>query len=252
MLTLDSGSVSLSRSARGDSVQTIWLACRHSDPFTLDTTVLRCVKVAPLGMFFLAYLLDTYILIFEGCASWSHDLSVLAFVSWLAWHSIGCVDSGISATFSFQKVIVYIGVESALLVLDCTQSLACVTCCIQKGQDVRMNNFFCVNTFLRCGTVSSPMLTINSCRAIRLRHVLHLSDCPTSFTLLISTLPLLVMFYASTPLAIRYQVLQLLLATWCLHQVAVLPVNPQIFTLLPVMHDLLPIVYFFNYFEFIF
>jgi len=162
MLTLDSGSVSLSRSARGDSVQTIWLAGRHSDPFTLDTTVLRCVKVAPLGMFFLAYLLDTYILIFEGCASWSHDLSLLAFVSWLAWHSIGCVDSGISATFSFQKVIVYIGVESALLVLDCTQSLACVTCCIQKGQDVRMNNFFCVNTFLRCSTVSSPMLTINS------------------------------------------------------------------------------------------
>ena len=69
MLTLDSGSVSLSRSARGDSVQTIWLVGRHSDPLTLDTTVLRCVTVAPLGMLFLAYLLDTYLLIFEGRTS---------------------------------------------------------------------------------------------------------------------------------------------------------------------------------------
>ena len=69
MLTLDSGSVSLSRSARGDSVQTIWLVGRHSDPFTLDTAVLRCVTVAPLGMFLLAYLFDTYLLIFEGHAS---------------------------------------------------------------------------------------------------------------------------------------------------------------------------------------
>jgi len=57
MLTLDSGSVSLSRSACGDSVQTTWLLGRHSNSFTLDTTVLRCVTVAPLGMFLLAYLL---------------------------------------------------------------------------------------------------------------------------------------------------------------------------------------------------
>ena len=42
------------------------------------------------------------------------------------------------------------------------------------------------------------------------------------------------------------------LATWCLRQVAVLLMRPQILTLLPVMHDLLPIFYFFNYFEFIF
>ena len=53
----------------GDSVQTIWLAGRHSDPFTLDNTVLRCLTVAPLGMFLLAYLFDTYLLIFEGHAS---------------------------------------------------------------------------------------------------------------------------------------------------------------------------------------
>jgi len=69
MLTLDSGSVSLSRSARGDSVQTIWLVGRHSDPFTLDTTVFCCVTVSPLGMFLLAYLFDTYLLIFESHAA---------------------------------------------------------------------------------------------------------------------------------------------------------------------------------------
>jgi len=60
MPTLDSGRVSLSRSARGDSVQTIWLVGRHSVLFTLDTTVLRCVTVAPLVMFLLAYLFDTF------------------------------------------------------------------------------------------------------------------------------------------------------------------------------------------------
>ena len=76
MLTLDSGSVSLSRSADGDSVQTIWLVGRHSDPFTLDNTVLSCVTVAPLGMFLLAYLLDTYPLIFESHAALSQFLGI--------------------------------------------------------------------------------------------------------------------------------------------------------------------------------
>jgi len=69
MLTLDSGSVSLSRSASGDSVQMIWLVGRHSDPFTFDNTVLCCVTVAPLGMFLLAYLFDMYPLIFESHAA---------------------------------------------------------------------------------------------------------------------------------------------------------------------------------------
>jgi len=69
MLTLDSGSISLSRLARGDSAQMIWLGGHHSDPFKFDTTVLCCMTVAPLGMFLLAYLFDTYLLIFEGHAS---------------------------------------------------------------------------------------------------------------------------------------------------------------------------------------
>ena len=54
MLTLDSGGVSLSRLARGNIIQTIRLVGCHSNLFTLDTTVLRCVAVAPLGMFLLA------------------------------------------------------------------------------------------------------------------------------------------------------------------------------------------------------
>jgi len=63
MLTIDSGSVPLSRSTRGNSVQTIWLVGYHSDPFTIDNTVLRCLIVAPLGMFPLAYLFDSYLLL---------------------------------------------------------------------------------------------------------------------------------------------------------------------------------------------
>jgi len=109
-----------------------------------------------------------------------HDLSLLAFVLWLAWDIIEYVVSRKSATNSFD---VSIGVENALLVLDWTQSLASVTCFSQQGQDVRMNHFFCVNAFLCCSSVSSPMPAIYWCRAIR-RHVLRLSDCPTSFTLL--------------------------------------------------------------------
>jgi len=48
------------------------------------------------------------------------------------------------------------------------------------------------------------MPAIFSCRAIRLRHVLRLSDCPTSFTLLILTLPFLLMVHASTLSDILY------------------------------------------------
>jgi len=95
-------------------------------------------------------------------------------------------------------------VGNALLVLHWTQSLASVTCFSQQGQDVRINSFFCVNAFLCCSSVSSPMPAIYSCRAIRLRHVLRLSNCPMSFTLIILTLPLLLTVYASTLSAILY------------------------------------------------
>ena len=44
----------------------------------------------------------------------------------------------------FLRHGVSIDVENALLVLYCTQSLACVTCFSQQSQDVRMNHFFCV------------------------------------------------------------------------------------------------------------
>jgi len=85
-----------------------------------------------------------------------------------------------------------------------SSSLVFVTCFSQQGQDVRMNNFFCVNTFLCCSSVSSPTPAIYASRAIRLLHVLRLSDCPTSFTLLFLTLPLLLMVHASTLSAIMY------------------------------------------------
>jgi len=37
---------------------------------------LRCVTVAPLGMFLLTYLFDTYLLIFEGHTPWSQSLGI--------------------------------------------------------------------------------------------------------------------------------------------------------------------------------
>jgi len=143
MLTLDSGSVSLSRSARGDSVQKIWLVGRHSDPFTLENTVFRCVTLPPLGMF------PKFWLIPLTRTFWSlrvtlHYLSLLAFVLW--------------------------------------------------SQQGTHKNLFCVNAFLCCSSVSSPMPAIYSCRAIR-RHFLRLSDCLTNFTLQFFTLPLFLMVF---------------------------------------------------------
>ena len=152
MLTLDSGSVSLSRSARGDSVQKIWLVGRHSDPFTLENTVFRCVTLPPLGMF------PKFWLIPLTRTFWSlrvtlHYLSLLAFVLW--------------------------------------------------SQQGTHKNLFCVNAFLCCSSVSSPMPAIYSCRAI-CRHFLRLSDCLTSFTLLFLTLPLFLIVHASTLSVILY------------------------------------------------
>ena len=132
MLTLDCGSVSLSRSARGDSVQTIWFVGRHSDAFTLDNTVLCCVTVAPLGMFLLAYLFDTYPLIFESHAALSQFLGI-CFVIGLRHYWVCHLEKNLQ-----HFLTVSIGVRNAMLVLDCTQSLASIACFSQQGQDVRM------------------------------------------------------------------------------------------------------------------
>ena len=134
MLTLDSGSVSLSRSARGDSVQKIWLVGRHSDPFTLENTVFRCVTLPPLGMF------PKFWLIPLTRTFWSlrvtlHYLSLLAFVLWLAWDIIGYVVSEKLQRFLLSSPSVW---KNALLVLDCTQSHASVTWFSPQGHDVRM------------------------------------------------------------------------------------------------------------------
>ena len=178
MLTLDSGSVSLSRSADGDSVQTIWLVGRHSDPFTLDNTVLCCVTVAPLGMFLLAYLFDTYPLIFESHAALSQFLGI-CFVIGLRYYWV-CHLGKICNIFFYclhrcEKCYAGTGLHS----------ISCFNRLFQSARSgCTHENFFCVNAFLFCSSVSSLLPAIFSCRAIRLRHVLCLSDCPTSFTLL--------------------------------------------------------------------
>jgi len=76
MLTLASGSIFLSRSARGVIIQTFWIVSRHSDPFSFINTVLLCVPVTPLSMFLLEYLFETYLLIFAGHASWSQSFGI--------------------------------------------------------------------------------------------------------------------------------------------------------------------------------
>jgi len=194
-------------------------------------------------MFLLVYLFGTYVLIFDGHTSWSQSLGI-CFMVGLRYYWVSRLGK---IRNIFLRHGVSIDVENALLVLYCTQSLASVTCFSQQSQDVRMNHFFCVNAFLCYSSVPIPMPAIYSCRAIR-QHVLCFSDCPTSFTLLFLTLSLLLMVHARCRL---FFIRQLLLATWCVRQVEVLPMSPQILNLVSVMHDLLPIFYFFNYFEFI-
>jgi len=164
MLTLDSGSVSLSRSARGDSVQTIWRVGRHSNLLTIDTTVLCWMTVAPLGMFLRAYLFDTYLLIFEGHASWSQSLDVCCMVSfryyWVCRPGKICI-------VCFCRLH-WCGKCSA------STGLNWFSCFSQQGQDLLMNIFFCQNAFLSCNSISRSMPAIHSCFAIRLRHVLRL------------------------------------------------------------------------------
>jgi len=194
MLTLDSGSVSLSRSAWGDSVQTIWLVGRHSDPFTLDNTVLCCLTVATRGMFLLAYLFDTYPLIFESHATWSQFLGI-CFVIGLRYYWV-CHLGKICNIFFYcphrcEKCYASTGLHS-------------ISCLFQSARSGCTNeNFFCVNAFLCCSSVSSPMPAIYSCRAIR-RHFVRLSDCLTSFTLLFLTLSSFLIDHASTLSAILY------------------------------------------------
>ena len=83
-------------------------------------------------------------------------------------------------------------------------SISCFSHLFQSARSgCTHENFFCVNAFLCCSSVSSPMPAIYSCRAIR-RHFLRLSDCLTSFTSLFLTLPLFLMVHTSTLSAIFY------------------------------------------------
>ena len=178
------------------------LACttvgRHSDSSTLDPTMLRCVTVAPPALsFWHTCLARTF---------WSlrvtlYDLSLLAFVFIVGLRHYWLYHLG-----KFWNVFFYRlhWCGKCFVVLDCTQSLASITCFSQQGQDVRMNNFFRVNACLCCSSVSSIVQNIYAWHVICLRHTLRLSDCLTSFTSLIWTLPLLLMLRASTLSAILY------------------------------------------------
>jgi len=196
-MTLDFGSVSLSRSAWGDSVQTICLVGRHSDPFTLDNTVFCCVTVAPLGMFLLAYLFDTYPLIFESHTVWSQFLGI-CFVIGLRYYWV-CHLGKICNIFFYcphQCEKCYAGTG--------LHSISCFSHLFQSANSgCTHENVFCMNAFLCCSSISSPMPAIYSCRAIR-RHFFRLSDCLTSFTLLFLSLPLFLIVHASTLSAILY------------------------------------------------
>ena len=196
-MTLDFGSVSLSRSAWGDSVQTICLVGRHSDPFTLDNTVFCCVTVAPLGMFLLAYLFDTYPLIFESHTVWSQFLGI-CFVIGLRYYWV-CHLGKICNIFFYcphqcEKCYASTGLHS-------------ISCLFQSARSGCTNeNFFCVNAFLCCSSVSSPMPAIYSCRAIH-RHFLRLSDCLTSLILIFFNVAVVSVSDGSRKYAVGYSLL---------------------------------------------
>jgi len=178
-------------------LQTIWLVGRHSDPFTLDNTVLCCVTVALLGMFLLAYLFDTYPLISESHPAWSQVLGIY-FVIGLRYYWV-CHLGKICNIFFYcphrcEKCYASTGLHS----------ISCFSHVFQSARSgCTHENFFCVNAFLCCNSVSSPMPVIYSCRAIRW-HFVRLSDCLTSFTLLFLTLSLFLIVHATTLSAILY------------------------------------------------
>ena len=84
-------------------------------------------------------------------------------------------------------------------------SISCFSHLFQSARSgCTHENFFCVNAFLCCSSVSSPMPAIYSCRAFRQHFFSRLSDCLTSFTLLFVTLPLFLIVHASMLSAILY------------------------------------------------
>ena len=134
-------------------------------------------------------------------------------------------------------------------------SISCFSHSFQSARSgCTHEHFFCVNACLCCTSVSSPMPAIYSCRAIR-RHFLRLSYCLTCFTLQFLTLPLFLMVHASTLSAILYSAAaaaNLIFASRSSSAHESSDLNSSATALLPLMHDLLPIFHFFNYFEFIF
>jgi len=168
--------------------------------------------------FELTFLFDPYLLILGVML---HDLSLSALVLWLALYFIGIM-------MSQENLQCFILSSSLVWKILCTYSLASVTCFSQQGQDV----LFTHNVQLASHTrfVCQILKRVWCYKFLRYR-------CFWRFAQVCCGL---------------FFIPNLLLSTWCLRQVAVLPMSPQICTLLPVMHDSLPIFCFFNYFEFIF
>jgi len=149
------------------------------------------------SMILLTYLFDMYLLIFEGHASWSQLLGICLIIG-LRYYWI-CRLGKICNIFFYRLH----RCENAMLVLNCTQSLASVTCFSQQGQDVRIK-------------ISSAWM--HSCDAVlfpvqyRLfTHAVLFADtcfvCQIAWRILrylFWTLPLFLMVHASTLSAIPY------------------------------------------------
>jgi len=195
MLTLDSGSVSLTCSVRGESVVSRRSDSFHTRYFGSSLCDGGSTRHVSSGMPFWHVPSDLLRSRFT--------LNLLAFtIRFLAGlrFLLSCCLGKFCNVFVYrvyrcEKCSASTGLHSFSCLLHSFQS---------ADHDVRMNIFFFVNACLCCSSVSNLLPAIFSCRAILLRHTLRLSDCPTNSTLLILTLSLLLMLYASTLSAILY------------------------------------------------
>jgi len=143
------------------------------------------------------------------------------------WDNIGYMLSPENLQRFFPFIV---SIRNALIVL--WDALNLFLLC-KQGQDVHVNHFFCMNVFLYCRSVSSPMQANYSWRVIRIQHVLRLSDCPTSLTSQIFNVAFVADGWRKYVVGYYLSCTCFCGTTWCLRQVAVLPTSPQILDLCP-------------------
>jgi len=114
--------------------------------------------------------------------------------------------------------------ENAILVLDCTQSLASVTCFSQQGQDIRIKILLreCIPV-LQFRFKSTAGYLLMPCYSPTLSSFVR---SPDEFYVTICNVA--VVSDSSRKHAVGYSLLCSCLATRFLHQVAVLPMSPHI------------------------